>query len=158
MDRLDEFLTRQKLGRGWGLSPVEGEVITSYGLRITKTAKNLVFWGGGKDLEILDSETVEVVDGKKEGVIAVRTPTGRSKKGFGPETEGDDKFSSWGVDDLGDPTTFAATETVKIFEHARAKETQEMLDTPKIEHRTADVLSDDPAPEGTEIALNGEEG
>jgi hypothetical protein len=69
---LKTFLSKQHLTESWGMSLTEGEVVTSYGLRITKAGKNYVVAGGSKVMEFEDA--------KAEGHIL------ESNIGFGPSS------------------------------------------------------------------------
>jgi hypothetical protein len=137
---LESYLKKQKLTESWGMSLTDGEFVTSYGLRITKSALNLVRVGGSKEVEQTDADYVSVVeDGVNDEVVAVQNKT-PERLGYGPSDNYD--FDGVKTDDLGDPLMFTPSETIKAFETARTQETKEALDNPdKIEHDTRDVLS-----------------
>ncbi len=54
-NNLEAYISKQKLTESWGMSMTEGELVTSYGLRITKAGKNLVRIGGSRAMEYADA-------------------------------------------------------------------------------------------------------
>ena len=123
--KLETFLKQQNLSAASGMSLTEGEFTTSYGLRITKAGKNFAQGGGSKEIEETDANYIEIVD-DGEGVVAIRTPSGPSRDGYGPDDAADVDGET--VDETGDPISFLPSETVKAFENARADATKEVLD------------------------------
>lgn len=112
--KLEEYLKKQKLTENWGMSLTEGELITSYGLRITKSGANLMFMGGGKEVEGIDADSFSLGPVK---------PTGA-----GPEGTEDESIT---VDALGDPLGSELSEFIKSAESIRTNDTRDTLDVPR---------------------------
>lgn len=125
--KIEIYLAKQKLSPHHGMALHEGEVVTSYGLRITKSGQNYVQGGGSKDIEQTDAQHVDVVDTGDE-TIAVQSG-GPDRDGYGPDSAEDHDGET--VDELGDPISYAPSETVGHFERARTEATEDFVEALK---------------------------
>jgi len=106
---LEAYLSKQKLTEAWGMSLTEGELVTSYGLRITKAGKNLVRIGGSRAMEHADA--VEEVGGFETGI------------GFGPNNDYDNADGTH-EDDLADLEFTTTLENKNIKEEIKNEESE----------------------------------
>jgi hypothetical protein len=61
-EKIEEFLKKQNLGIHYGMALTEGEVVTSYGLRISKAGKNFAQGGNLKEMEEQDIELQDTTE------------------------------------------------------------------------------------------------
>jgi hypothetical protein len=115
--RLEEFLSKQKLSLGYGMSFIEDELVTSYGLAITKAGKMYSRIGGTVEMERQDA---------KNEVFDPGTP------GHGSDTYEDEQDY---VNDLNEPIS-AKSSFIAKSEHIRSAEITDTVKASLIDHKT----------------------
>jgi hypothetical protein len=115
-DQIEEFLKKQKLSVGDGMALTEGEIITSYGLPVTKAGQNHMTGGGSKDMEDRDTKSTN------RGDMQARA---KRPKGWDSGTYVDEQNS---VNELNEPVSSVPSKTIKKAESIRSADTRSTIE------------------------------